>query len=52
MEVLRFNLRRAEEERQKAAAAVSEETRQGRIQIAEIFERRAAGVGGWLEART
>ena len=42
MKVKRFNLMRAEEERQKAAAAENDDARRGHLLIAEIFERRAA----------
>ena len=42
MEVKRFNMRRAEEERQKAASAASEEARKGHDELARIFEARAA----------
>jgi hypothetical protein len=41
MVVKRFNERRAEEERRKAALAESEEARRGRLELAEIFEARA-----------
>jgi hypothetical protein len=51
MEVRRFNLRRAEEERQKAVSADSEEARRGHMQAAEIFERRAAQRGPRGEVR-
>jgi len=42
MEVKRYNLKRAEEERLKAVTAESDEARRGHMQIAEIFERRAS----------
>ena len=42
MDVRRFNMRRAEEERQKAASADSEEARRGHDELAAIFEARAA----------
>lgn len=42
MDVRRFNMRRAEEERQKAASAESEEARRGHDELAAIFEARAA----------
>ena len=41
MDVERFNLKRAEEERRKAAAAQTDEARRGYNQIADIFEARA-----------
>ena len=44
MEFRQFNLRRAEQERRKAEAAATEETRQGHLEIARIFEARAAGL--------
>jgi hypothetical protein len=40
--VKRFNMRRAEEERRKAASADSEEARKGHDELARIFEARAA----------
>ena len=42
MDVRYFNLKRAEEERQKAARADNDEAREGHALIAEIFEARAA----------
>ena len=42
MEVKRFNERRAEQERAKAKAAMSEEARASHYIIAEIFAARAA----------
>ena len=42
MEVKRFNLRRAEEERRKAASAEDEAARNGHNELAAIFEARAA----------
>jgi hypothetical protein len=36
-----YYLRRAAQEREKAAAACSERERRGRVEIAEIFEARA-----------
>lgn len=36
-----YDLRRAREERRKAAEATDEEERRGRLRIAEIFEARA-----------
>lgn len=42
MDVKSFNLRRAEEERQKAAAAESEDARKGHDELARIFASRAA----------
>lgn len=50
MEVKHFNLRRANEERLKAVAADNDEARRGHMQIAEIFERRAAQRETWREA--
>lgn len=42
MQIKRFNRRRAEEERQKAAAALSDQVRSGHEELAAIFEARAA----------
>jgi hypothetical protein len=50
MVVKRFNERRAEEERRKAAFADTEEVRRGHIEIAEIFEARAKARFGRREA--
>ena len=44
MDFRHFNLRRAEQERRKAEAAATEEVRQGHLEIARIFEARAAGL--------
>lgn len=44
MDFRHFNLRRAEQERLKAEAAATEEARQGHLEIARIFEARAAGL--------
>ena len=41
-----YDLRRACEERAKAAACDDETSRQARIDLAEIFERRAAQMNG------
>ena len=42
MDVRNFNIRRAEEERRKAATAENEEARKGHDELAAIFEARAA----------
>ena len=42
MRVKGYNLRRAEQERQKAARALTGEARQMHLDLAEIFEDRAA----------
>ena len=44
MDFRHFNLRRAEQERLKAEAAATDEARQGHLEIARIFEARAAGL--------
>ena len=49
MVVRRFNERRAEEERRKAAFADNEEARRGHMEIAEIFEARAKARHGQAE---
>ena len=42
MEVKSFNLRRAAQERQRAARALSDEARRMHLELAEIFEARSA----------